>query len=302
MFSTTDTSLHLMKAFTILLVFIATLGINAQQMLQYNVALHDTFNIKQQAKQHIVQDLDGVDQVIENILEGKMLFKVVEIKQDLITFEMKFKHLMMRTISPTLGELFSGDTATQDNTDLTSTLFKGILNIPVTIVMEKTGKIRSVTGGENIVKSMLETANLDDEASIAAMKSQLEKQFGSEALSMSFEQMTYFLPTVTVKSGDTWTNEFTGNLQAKNNWTLTAHTNDGYTISGKADVTMTAIDDVVVMALTGNQNTLINFDTKTGFFKDITVEGVTTGTTQINADNLTFPTKITSTITYNILN
>ena len=291
-----------MKAFTILLVFLSFLGVNAQKILQYDLKVNDIFNVEQQAAQHITQDINGVDQIIDNNLKSSMQFKVVKVERDLITLEMTFKHMKMTMSSPSLGELLNADTSNKDDEDLTSKMFKGTLNIPVTMLMEKTGKIKSISGGDKLVASMFKSAGITDEVAIEANRSQFEKQFGSDALSNSFEQMTYFLPAKSVKEGDSWENVYQGDLQAKNKWTLDKYNNDTYTISGNANSTMSNIDENVMMVLNGTQNTTIQANSKTLLFKEITVEGVYMGDTQVTAGDLTIPTKITSTITYKILN
>ena len=290
-----------MKAFTILLVFLSTLSLSAQKILQYDLKINDIFNVEQQAKQHITQEINGEDQVIDNNLKSSMQFKVVKVEQDFITFEMTFRYMKMSMSSPSLGELLNADTSNDDDSDLTSKMFKGTLNIPVTMVMERTGKIQSISGGEKLIASMFKAAGITDAAAIEANKAQFEKQFGSDALSNSFEQMTYFLPNKSVKLGDTWENAYQGDLKATNKWTLETYNADAYTISGIAASTMSNIDENVMMVLTGSQKTTINANTKTGLFKEITVDGVYIGDTQVYAGNITIPTKITSTITYKIL-
>ncbi|WP_299390446.1 DUF6263 family protein [uncultured Gelidibacter sp.] len=291
-----------MKVCAFLLVFLSSLAVCAQKTLQYELKVDDTFKVEQQAKQHITQDIGGVDQIIDNNLKSTMQFKVVNVSADLITLEMVFTHMKMTMSSPTLGELLSADTAINDDTDMTSKMFKGTLNIPVTMTMEKTGKIRSITGGEKLIASMFKVANITDAAAIEASKPQFEKQFGSEALSNSFEQMTYFLPAKPVKIEDTWQNAYKGDLQSNNKWTLTSHSEDTYSISGAADTTMSNIDENVTMVLAGTQETTINANSKTGLFNNITVKGIYSGDTQVHAANMTIPTKITSTITYKLLN
>lgn len=291
-----------MKTLTILLVFLSSLGVAAQQMLQYDLKVNDMFKVEQQAKQHITQEINGVDQIIDNNLKSAMHFKVIKTDDDAITLEMVFKHLKMTMSSPELGELLNADTAINDDSDITSKMFKGTLNIPVTMIMDRTGKVQSVSGGEKLIASMFKVAGITDPATIEANRAQFEKQFGSDALSNSFEQMTYFLPATSVAINDTWENIYEGDLKAKNKWTLTKRDADIYTLSGNADTTMSTIDENVTMVLTGTQKTAINASSKTGMFKDITVEGVYIGDTQVHAQNISIPTKITSTITYKILN
>ena len=277
------------------------MSLSAQKILQYDLKINDIFNVEQQAKQHITQEINGEDQVIDNNLKSSMQFKVVKVEQDFITFEMTFRYMKMSMSSPSLGELLNADTSNDDDSDLTSKMFKGTLNIPVTMVMERTGKIQSISGGEKLIASMFKAAGITDAAAIEANKAQFEKQFGSDALSNSFEQMTYFLPNKSVKLGDTWENAYQGDLKATNKWTLATYNADTYTISGIAASTMSNIDENVMMVLTGSQKTTINANTKTGLFKEITVDGVYIGDTQVYAGNITIPTKITSTITYKIL-
>lgn len=271
-------------------------------MLQYELEVNDTFKVEQQAKQHITQDINGVDQVINNHLKSVMHFKVIKVEQDVITLEMTFQHMKMTMSSPELGELLNADTANTDDSDLTSKMFKGTLNIPVTMIMEKTGKIQSISGGEKLIASMFKAADITDAATIEANKGQFEKQFGSEALSNSFEQMTYFLPAKTVSINDTWENVYHGDLKAKNKWTLSAQDENSYTVSGNADATMSNIDENVTMVLNGTQKTTVHANLKTSLFKEINVEGVYIGHTQVHAQSMTIPTKITSTITYKTLN
>lgn len=288
-----------MKTLTVLLIFLCSLTITAQRELEYNLQQGDTFKVKQQAKQHITQDLNGVDQIIENQLQSTMQFKVVKLDSESITLEMYFEHMKMIMSSPSLGELLNVDTSTADG-DMNSKMFKGVLNIPIVLIMEPTGKIRSVTGGEKLIASMFKMANITDKEVIGASAPQFEKQFGSQALSNSFEQMTCFLPAKEVSVGDTWSNVYNGDLESKNTWTLSAHNKETFTVLGNATTTMSSIDENVMMVLTGNQKTTINATSKTGLFTDITVEGTYSGDTQVQANNMTIPTTITSTVTYKL--
>jgi hypothetical protein len=274
----------------------------AQKTLQYNFKIGDHFTVQQEAYQHITQDINGVDQIIENNLTGIMHFEVIEASPEGYTLSMTFKRLKMLMSSPTLGELSNTDTESADSSDVTNMLFKGLLNVPVTIVMEKTGKIKSVVGGEKLIASMFESAGIDQPEIIEASKGQMEKQFGSDALSNSFEQMTYFYPMDAVSVGNDWTNSYSGNLSAKNNWTLDIDTSESINISGTANTTMSTIDENVIMTLTGSQKTTVAANPKNGLFNEVIVTGENSGDTLFQSQNMTIPTRIKSTITYKFLN
>lgn len=289
-----------MKHLFLSIFLVLTTMVVAQKTLQYNLNVGDHFTVEQQAEQHITQDINGVDQVIENNLIGLMYFEVVDATPENYTLTMKFKRLKMLMNSPTLGELSNADTDSSDSTNVTNMLFKGLLDVPVTIVMEKTGKIKSVSGGEKLIASMFESAGIDQPEIIEASKGQMEKQFGSAALSNSFEQMTHFYPVEAVSIGTEWTNTYVGNMSTKNNWRLDSLTDKMVTISGKATTTMSTTDENILMTLTGNQETEISADPKTGLFTQLTVTGENKGDTLFQAQNMTIPTTIKSKITYKI--
>src|SRR5690606_32021431 len=238
-----------MKYLIFYTIFTISLTTYSQKTLQYTLNVGDKFTVEQEANQHITQDINGAAQVIENNLIGVMYFEVVEATPENYTLEMSFKRLKMMMSSPTLGELSNSDTESADSSNVTNMLFKGLLDIPVTIIMEKNGKIKSVTGGEKLINSMFESAGIDQPEIIAASKGQMEKQFGSEALSNSFEQMSHFYPVDAVVVGNEWTNSYSGNMNAKNRWKLENLTGTSINISGTATTTMSTIDENVMMTL-----------------------------------------------------
>lgn len=290
-----------MKHIIAICVFIYSLQLSAQHVLQYNLAVGTSFTVAQEAKQHITQDLQGTDQVIENTLTSEMHFKVVAVNDATITLEMTYKAMKMLMTSPSLGVIMKADTDEKDVLDTTSNMFKATLDIPVTITMEKSGKILDVTGGEKLIESMFKASNITELAQMEAARAQFEKQFGSSALSQSFEQMTYVLPAKKVAINETWTTVFSGNLEAKNTWKLVEYAPEVAKITGTATTVMSTIDENVVMILNGTQTSNITLDPKTGLFQNIVVTSENSGNTQIAAANASIPTTIKSTITYKLV-
>ncbi|MEO6346744.1 MAG: DUF6263 family protein [Aquaticitalea sp.] len=272
----------------------------SQKTLQYNLNVGDHFTIQQEAEQHITQVINGVDQIIENNLIGVMYFEVIEATPENYTLTMKFKRLKMLMDSLTLGELSNADTESTDSSNVTNMLFKGLLNVPVTIVMEKSGKIKAVTGGDKLIASMFASAGIDQPEIIEASKDQMEKQFGSNALSNSFEQMTHLYPEDAVSAGTDWTNSYVGNMSANNNWKLDSSTNKELLISGTATTIMSTVDENIMMILKGTQESKVIANPKTGLFTQIIVTGENSGDTFFHEQNMTIPTTIKSKIIYKI--
>lgn len=168
--------------------------------------------------------------------------------------------------------------------------------------MSKNGKILSVNGGDKLIESMLATAGIDQPEIVEASKAEMEKQFGSQALSNSFEQMTYVYPDSPVEIGSEWTNSYHGDLSVQNNWKLDSVTDDSINISGMANTKMSTIDENISMTLLGSQKTTIIADSKTGLFKEIVITGENSGDTLYSKQNFSVPTVIKSTITYKTSN
>lgn len=289
-----------MKHYILYMILAISSTVFAQKKLQYNLKVGDNFTVEQEAKQYITQNLEDADQVLENHLIGVMNFEVVDVTKENFTLLMTFKRLKMLMSSPTLGELSNSDTDSEDSSDIATRLFKGILNIPVTLIMEKSGKIISVTGGDKLIDNMFTSAGIVQPEIIEASRAQMEKQFGSEALSSSLEQMTYFYPIDTVSIGDEWTNSYSGNLSAENVWNLDSMTDEIILISGNSNTTMSTIDENISMTLSGNQESQIIVNPKNGLFSSITITSNNAGNTLVKSQNVTIPTQINSTITYKI--
>ncbi len=292
-----------MKYFTALLfLFICTGTLSAQSILEYKLEKGATFTIKQDAEQVITQELDGATHELINKIDGILEFKVMTRRDSTYDIAMTFKDLNLRMTSSIQGELMNVHAKEVNDEDMQSKIFSSLLNSPVLMVLAKTGDILEVKGGDSLVVKMAEASGLQDEFSLNMMKKSLQKEFGSEALSESYKQMTFIYPEKPVKIGDSWKNEYAGKLGAENTWTLKALTDDEAILFGTADITMDVTELATAMKLTGTQQTRITTDPASGFIKIMTVEGQSTGTsTMTQMGDQEIPTTIKSTITYELM-
>ena len=274
-----------------------------QTDLQYHLNKDDVFTVKQEAKQVIVQQLDGATHELTNDINGILEFKVLGKIKDNYEIALTFKDLNLFMNSSIQGELMNVKASEVIEGDMQSLIFNSLLNNPVKIIFSKTGDILEVSGGDSLVVKMAKASGVEDEFSLNMMKRSLEKEFGSEALSNNYKQMTFIYPSRAVKVGDTWNNEYTGKLNAKNSWKLEALNDREAKISGMAEVVMNVVEAATTMNLTGNQESMISTRLKSGFIEKMTVEGVFKGVsvmTQMGDQEI--PTTITSTITYELIN
>ncbi len=287
---------------TFFILVLGTLGFS-QTTLGYDLKKDEVFTIQQDAEQVITQNMDGAVHEIRNSINGVIEFKVIGETGGNFEIALRFKDLNMKMTSSIQGELMNVKAKEVEEGDMQSEMFHSLLDIPVTMTLSKTGAIIEVIGGDSLVLKMAEASGIEDEFSLNMMKKSLEKEFGSEALSNSYEQMTFIYPSEGVKIGDTWENEYVGKLTAKNLWTLTAVSDTDAEISGSADVVMEVSEPTTSMTLNGEQQTTVTTDRNSGFVKTMTVEGLAEGSaTMAQLGDQIIPTKIKSTVTYQLIN
>lgn len=277
-------------------------SIQAQTKLEYKLEKGQTYTIQQEATQVITQEMQGTAHELTNIINGEYKMMVTDVKDGNYIIDMSFTDLQMKMKSNLQGDLMSVKAKEVNTEDPQSVMFNAMLNIPVQITLAKTGKIIAVDGGDNLINTMLKASGITDEATLYMAKPALEKEYGSEGLSASFEQMTFVYPTQAAKVNDTWQNEYNGKLQTKNKWTLVELDKENVELSCDASVIMKVEDISANMDLAGTQTTRVMMDAETGFVRFMEVVSDTKGSsTMPMLGDQKIPTKIKSTIIYKTL-
>lgn len=274
----------------------------AQTTLSYKLNEGDVFTVRQEAQQVITQELEGASHEIENNITGILEFKVTKALKETYEIDMVFKDISLNMTSSIQGVLMDVKAKEVEEGDMQAKIFNSLLDIPVQMVLAKNGDILEVTGGDSLVHKMTDASGMTDDFQRNLMKKSLEKEFGSEALSNSYKQLTFIYPLEPKAKGDTWENEYSGKLNSKNMWTLVDIDERNATISGKAQVIIDLKEPATTMALTGTQDTAITTDVTSGFILTMKVEGLAEGTSTITQmGNQEIPTSIKSTTTYKLI-
>ncbi|MDX1362660.1 DUF6263 family protein [Arenibacter latericius] len=293
-----------MKRFLLFTIFtLLHIVVFGQVSLGYNLHKGDVFKVKQEAEQIITQELDGASHVITNLINGVLEFKVLNEVAEGYIIALTFKDLNLRMTSSIEGELMNIKAKEVVVGDMQSKIFNTILENPVTLTLAKTGDILNVQGGDSLVSKMATASGLKDEFALNLMKKSLRKEFGSEALSNSYKQMTYIYPNKKVQVSDTWENTYSGKLKTATTWTLKGISGQKSTITGKGTIVMDVKEPNTTMKLKGNQYTTILSSIDTGFIIKMTVEGTSKGvSTLVQLGDQELPTTIKSKITYELIN
>jgi hypothetical protein len=296
-----------MKSVIYLILFLNILGlqtITAQEKLQYNLKKDDVFRIEQNAVQNIVQKMDSIEHQMTNTIGGIFLMKVVNIIDGKYVFEVNFEKFKFKTESDIYGILSDVDTDVPpaDEEDIMAKVFQGLIGPKFQMVMLKTGQIESLTGTENLIENMIKQVEMGDEATNLLIMETFEKDFNNQDMLESLQQFTFIYPEVKVKVNQTWTNNYTGPVNAENTWKLVSYSKDAIVLSANSTVVMETKDDSVIMKLTGNQQTEATSSASSGFIKMMEVNQETEGATIVpEIDNNEIPTSLTSKITYKLL-
>lgn len=284
------------------LVGFVTCSATAQEVLSYSLKPGEIYTVKQDAKQIITQQIDQAEHEITSTISGVMEFEVEEQTASGFRISMRFRDLTMQMISSSQGELLNVDAKMIDEADVQSRIFNSLLDVPIGLNLASTGEIIEVVGGDTLVKKMVDASGLTDEFTLNLMSKSLEAEFGSEALSDSYEQMTFFYSPSPISIGESWENEYSGKLSAKNKWTLDKLDAKNASITGKSTVQIKLEEPATSMALEGVQTTEITTDRISGFLVKMWVESLTEGhSTLTQLGNAEIPTTIKSTITYQLI-
>ncbi|MCX7547566.1 DUF6263 family protein [Xanthomarina sp. F1114] len=270
-----------------------------QQTLEYKLNIGDNLTVTQVALQEIVQNMNDSKHEMTNNLECDFNLIVTAKTDSSYLINFSFKRLKLKTTSNIYGELMNVDTNKEiKEGDVEAKMFAGLTNAVLKMEMLKTGKIVKITGTEAMIKKMVNETGIEDEFTKELMFEAVKKEYGSESLSRSFEQMTYCYPEKKVKLNDQWTNSFSGDLDATNIWTLKEISNN-IILSAASDVSITSEEETHVMKLKGTQKTQVIANKTSGFPEFITVDSNTKGVTVMDQmKKVKIPTTIISKTTY----
>ncbi|WP_299782004.1 DUF6263 family protein [uncultured Formosa sp.] len=283
----------------LIFTFIGTCSLSAQSLLQYRLNIGDSITVLQQATQNIVQCEKGIEHKILNNLEENYTFKVAAKTDSTYKLKFHFNQFKLKTTSNKFGVLVDVDTnkpATDNDTE--GKIFGGLTHSELQIEMSFSGEIIQVIGAEEMINNMISLSGIRDEFTKQLMIESMKAEFGNESLSKSFEQLTHIYPKQKVNIGDTWKNEYTGEINSKNTWKL-KKLSDNIVLNAESTLSMIIEDEFTNLLLKGKQNIVVIADKKTGFINEMTVNAEASNAVDLNHPNSN-PTKVTSITTYKI--
>ena len=227
------------KLILLILLIGFTSVIQAQHYLGYNLNVGDTLKITQVSEQEIIQKMNDQEHKIINNLGGDYLFHIKKETDSSYIINFKYDSFFMKTTSNLAGTIFNVDTKKDiSEDDVEGKIFKGLTETALEINMLKTGKIVSLVGTEDLINNMINDLDFDNFTK-EIMKESIRNEFGGESLIESLGQFTFMYPDKMVTIGESWNNEFKGDMKAKNTWQLDKVDNNLH-ISCNSAITLTS--------------------------------------------------------------
>ncbi|HYF67133.1 MAG TPA: DUF6263 family protein [Ohtaekwangia sp.] len=231
----------------------------ADVKLEYTFKVGDEYTWSQLTKQTIKQSFGGMEQNIENNIEGEMNLKVKALTPNGAEIETTFTRLKHTMTSPQMNSVMDSEGA---DDKMENKIFKALLNKPFSLFLTKLGKIEKVENMENLW-SGLSGLGLD-ENELAARKQSLQQMFGESAIKSGFEQAFVTYPENKVKPGDTWkvtvTPPMNFPLSLENTWSFTGV--EGNAAKLTADGVATTSDKEKAISLPGGLKAKIDLGGK----------------------------------------
>ncbi len=266
--------------------------VNAQRPSRYNLKKGDVFTLTANIKQDIEQEVQGqaisTDQSIVNTDE----LEVVAVKGDVYTIKITG---IRRAIA--LESVMGSQEMDSDSDDAASMPLRILNGKSYTVEMNSLGRILKINGVSEM-RDAMKKEFLD--SGMGAVADQMLASFSDDLMKNSFEsQMSIYDET----NGSEWTVTTTSVV---NNIPVelvnTLRWDDDKTILAEATIdmsgTMEMMGTTVKSAMTGDQQTIIDLDVKTGM--PTKIQAIQTAEGNLEAQGMTIPmtliTEVTTTI------
>jgi hypothetical protein len=180
--------------------------------LEYNLKQNETFKQNMAMNTDLVMKVKDQEVKISLGMAMKIAFDVKESQGNDYTMEVKFKEFKIEAGMPGMGSI-SIDSNTEDDIatlENMGPMFKAIIDKPFEVVMDKTGKPKSVKGIEKFSEAIYNSFDENiPETTRQQLMSQFSSHFTEETFKSQLEQSSGYFPGKPVGIGDKWTVKMT---------------------------------------------------------------------------------------------
>lgn len=218
--------MKLFKIFAVLaFIFLGlTAGAQKKYVLKQNFPIGKKYDFTLISDQVINQQMAGHRTSLSQNIGTEYLFDIRNGDGQEKNIEVTYKRIFMK--SKGMGNQMEMDSEDADTTKENS--FRGLKDATFNMVMMPNGTLKSVTGVEQMVNTMVERMKADSLMKIK-IKASLNQQFNAEGMKHTLESSLKIYPDQPVKVGDSWT------VDTKMQLTMPVETITKYTLTEVKD-------------------------------------------------------------------
>ena len=265
--------------------------------LALNLKQGNTYYMNTSAKLLVSELINGQQQDINTTITVKVAHKVVAMTDSTYEMEIRYERVAMKMTAG--GQNMDFDSEKKDKSIFT-TIMSGMVNRPFSIVLTKTGKVRSINNIENLYSHMFDSIPTITDAQKAQFKGQMEKSFGANTFKGNMEEAFAVFPDIKVAKNDKWVVntklESVVSAITTTTYVLQDVTGDTYQVHGDGLIRSAGSAEYKEMNsfpmkftnVTGNATTDLKLDKTTGWITEARINKVVKGTIDIK-DNPKVP-------------
>lgn len=255
--------------------------------LRFNLEKGNEYKIKQEVLQTTKQTINGEEQNVETKIVTTMAFNVKESTNDFLLVEVSVSDMFFSMKSPKVSmEYDSGKEPAQG--DINGLLYSKMLGKKYSVLFDKKGEVKQVTGINELMTSILESMNISDANMKAQVMHKMEGMFGEKIIKGNMEVMTSIFPNKEVGVGSIWKNTVNQMsvmpVDYVNSWKLKSYDDGVASILGISSIVPVDkdkwknVDGIPTKyELNGMQSANINVDGKTGWILSSSIESFLKG-------------------------
>lgn len=280
----------LFPLFALVLLFACT----KSHQLELNLEKGKSYHQNLKSVMHLKQEINGQAMDITVNMNANLAFDIQEATDESYTAKVHYNKMNLAMETPMGQTEFKSEA--NESSPIMDKIMKKFTENSFIVELNKNGTVKSVSGMDALINSLLTDLDSVPPIQINQIKSQLNEAFGEDALKSNIEMMTAIFPNTPVKVDDTWTSNITLKTAFKssieNQFTLVEYNDNEAVLEGMANISSKQTEPQqlngmnATFDLAGTMKSTITIDTKSGWISNASVQQDIKGDVDVEANAL----------------
>ena len=185
------------------LVILFTYSFAQRYRPSLNLTINETYYLATASTSTSVQGVYGRENRVDVSVAMRLAFNVTAVQDTIYLMEGSYQSIDLRiTMADTTIKM---TTVTSGKLDTPSLMLSKLINKPFALSMSRSGKVKSVTGINEIITGAVNSLQIRDSTKNQQVKSQFGQSFGENAIRGILEHGLVVFPDKPVSKNDSWT-------------------------------------------------------------------------------------------------